>query len=284
MFECEDYNLTHAKAAQHAASTLMHLGRFEEAREWAERAAASYSGWGVNCHIEWLTIQGELEEAESLAAQMTQRYDSDTWYDWCAEVGAGDLEAAWRAKEKLLRRSYPEDHREIVYATTYHELVTGDGKAARKLLAAQFAKQFNAWDGMMLALLADRADDPETCDAALKRLAEHPSDSTDRTPLCDLAVVFQHAIESNKLDEEEIQACLQRVDKSLGDWSPAFGFFAGYFLATRGEQEKAVQQWSIPARVSSRTWARTLSWVWLREADVDPVHLEDRAFSGMFVR
>ncbi len=70
------------------------------------------------------------------------------------------------------------------------------------------------------------------------------------------------------------------------DWSAAYGSFAGFSLATHGEQEQAVAQRRIPATVWSRTWAWDLVWVWvwLREAGADPIHLDGCEFSGTLSR
>lgn len=283
-FDCEDFKLTHAAAAQHAASTLMHEGRFEKAREWAERSAASYSAWGVDCLIECLTGLGEFQEAESLAEQMTERYDSFAWYEWCAETGEGNLQDTWKAKQQRLLTWYPAGHRELVFAKVYQSLIEGKEDAARELLEQQRVQELTAWDELMLAMLADRAGDVKARDSALKRLADLPADDPARTPLCDLAVVFQHAVETGQLDLDECEKTLERLSKTHGDWSPAFGFFTGFYLSTHGEREQAVEQWKIPARASSRTWARILSWIWLRDAGIDPIHLKGRYFNGMFQR
>ena len=121
-------------------------------------------------------------------------------------------------------------------------------------------------------------------DTVFKQLAERPADDEARTPLCDLAAIFLNAVESGNLEDEELTRSLEKVYETHGDWRGAYGFFAGFFLATRGEMERAIEQWTVPARVSSRTWVRTLAWVWLRDADVDPIHLENRDFAAMLYR
>lgn len=283
-FECEDYGLSHAMAAQHAASTLMHAGHFEEARPWAERSAESYSSWGVDRLIECLTALGEMKEAESLAKQMSDRYQSNAWYQWCAETGEGDLKAAWSALQRQLKQQFPEGHPQLVFSHLWHALVENDLPRAHSRLRERFSKQFSSNGGVLLALLADRAGDTAHRDEVLARLAEHPKDDPAWSPLCDLAEVFQQAIRSGSLDLDEMAVRLDRAGKDKAELEPLFRLYSGFFLSSRNQQEEAIQQWKIAARSSSATWYRAVAWIWLRQAGVDPIHLEGRKFSGMFER
>lgn len=283
--ECRDYHLTHAVAAEHAAATLMHMGKFEEARPWAVRAAQSYSLSSVSCLIECLTALGELPEAEDLAKQMSERYQNYTWYNWCADVGAGDFDAAWKAKQERLNASYPPEH--IVHDLTQavHDLVLGNEQAARELLAQAMQRTFDPWNGMMLALLADRAGETELRDATLKRLAEDEQvTAANNAPFRELAVLFQHAVEAGALDLDEVSAALQAVAEEHGDWSVVFALYCAFYLDTHGEPDQALEQWKTVTRSTRMYVGQPLAWARLREAGIDPARLEGRRFPLMFVR
>lgn len=288
--ECEDYHLTHSSAARRGASTLMQQGRFEDAYAWAELAAQSYSAWGLWSFVECLTGVGEFETAEQITMQITQRYHSDAWLEWCVCTGQGDLESAWAEKQHRMEQWTTSESAEWRIHHAIYAIATNDPAAAKDDLQALAANPpedapdaQQVWAELMTALLADRLGDEDLRDEWLQRVAENPSESPDRMAAAALARVFQEALQTGQLKDESIEQIAQEFAGSATAWDTTPGLMVGCFLWTRGEQDKAVEYLKEAARDHGCGWNRVVSSHWLREADVDPIHIEGRRFPDPFL-
>jgi tetratricopeptide (TPR) repeat protein len=91
----EDFGLEHARVNEKIAYTLMRMNKLEKALPYAQHAAESYSGWGLNAYAACLTEMGRYDIAEQVQKANQERYpDSFAWYRWCQTTGKGDLNAA----------------------------------------------------------------------------------------------------------------------------------------------------------------------------------------------
>lgn len=289
--ETEDYGLRHARAATSVASTLMHQGKPEEALPWAERGAASGASDTITAHSECLTLLGEMEEAEQLALYVNERYGMnyghDDWYDWCVRTGEGDLEGAWRKKQERLEARVPEWHRDRRVAQSLHLLVTDQPEKARDKLAKEFKDRFSPWDGITLALLYDQLGEGDQRDKVLRTLATHQmtEEEKDSPYFIELAKPLQEAVKTDEVDQEVVDKLIERFkEEGLGDITAAYGVVIGDFLANRDRTDEAIEQWKPAAQLSYACWERLLACKRLRDAGVDPIHIEGRNFVRQYWR
>ncbi|MEM9186353.1 MAG: hypothetical protein AAGB00_07655 [Planctomycetota bacterium] len=277
VMDTADYGLSHASAAANIGATLMWRGDFSRAEEWTERAAASGAAWGMQLHVECLTALGKYDDAEQITAEISHRYRSDSWYDWCAENGRGRLADAWDLKQARLRQSYPAGSRKHEFAEFLHLLVTGEPQRARLLLEERLAKRFSSFDAMWLASLCDEQGLTEQRDATLKKLAEYDPGEEPKPGFSRLAPVMQNFLASGKLDEAILTAALEGIERPEA-WKSAFRYFVGVSHMTRGRRDKAIGAWRHAAAFSLSSWERVLAWRRLRDAGVEPATLEGRYF------
>ncbi|MEZ6031753.1 MAG: hypothetical protein R3C17_01495 [Planctomycetaceae bacterium] len=287
--ECEDYFLTHSQAAQEAASTLMHDGRYEEALPWAERAAESGSGSGLQSLVEALTGTADFERAESICIQTSQRYQSDDWYQWCVATGEGDLESAWEFEQERLKVRYaPGDSQSEMVKALYAEITNDTARALKILLRMAKNRPPSeppyVWTDSMAYLIADRAGDQKICNQILKSYRDQREPPLQVQAITAMLNLFDESDRSKAIDPMKIQALIDgHVAFSDGAYLPDLALFVGYFEWTHGHKDAAIEQWKGPARLSGGR-DRMLAWKWLREAGVDPIHIEDRTFPDMFLR
>ena len=287
--ECEDYFLTHSQAAQEAASTLMHDGRFEDALPWAEKAAESGSGLGLMSLVEALTGTADFERAESICIQTSQRYQSDEWYQWCVATGEGDLKSAWEFEQERLKVRYSsgDSQREMIDAL--HADISNDKGLALKILLRMSKNRPPSeppyvWTDSMAYLIADRKGDEKICNQILKSYREQREPPLQVLAITAMLNLFNESEGSKDIDPEKIQALIDgHIAFSDGVFLPDLALFVGYFEWTHGHKDAAIEQWKIPARLPGGP-DRMLAWKWLRNAGVDPIHIEDRTFPGMFLR
>ncbi len=288
-FECPDRHLSHADGAAYAGCTLMRDGRFEDAREWTARAADSYALWGVSCHVECLTVLGEHAEAEDLARQMSERYNNCMWYDWCFATGEGDLEAAWQAKQDMLRGVGAEDDHRWVHATGFHQMLMGDEEAAietfRKLSQPKYSEAPEAmiWCSLFAAVLADRRGDAEVRDGILADLIRLESNTVDALSVSEVAKWIYEDKGSGRISEEETKRLMAVGGERGFALQQDIAIVLAFYLQSHDNEEKAIELWEGAARIPEG-WARMLAWHWLREAGRDPIHLPDRIFARGFRR
>ena len=293
IFDYDDYGLQRSYAASAIAATLMYQGKYAEALPWAKRGSQSGASAPMALYCECLTIFGNYPGAEKLAKYNTERYGMnyghDDWYDWCARTGQGDLEAAWKLKQKRLAEHVRKDKRDHEFAPSFHLLVTGQKEEARDILAERFAKKFSPWDGITLALLYDELGQTEERDKILKAMVEyqeeHQEEETTPKPLyhARLAGIFQEAIASGEFDQSRVDALVEDYrERGYGDLTCRFGIMIGHFMKNRGRKTEAIEYWKPSARYSYDCWERTLAWKYLRDAGVDPIRLEGRYFSHQF--
>ena len=287
--ECEDYFLTHSQAAQEAASTLMHDGRFEDALPWAERAAGSGSTVGLLSLVEALTGTADFERAESICIQTSQRYQSDHWYQWCVATGEGDLESAWEFEQERLKVRYAPGDAQSEMVVALHAAITNDKARALKVLLRMAknrppSEPSYVWTDSMAYLIADREGYGKICNQILKSYRDQSDPPLQVQAITAMLNLFDESDGSNAIDPEKLKALIdEHVAFSDGAFLPDLALFVGYFEWTHGHKDAAIEQWKIPARLHGGP-DRMLAWKWLRDAGVDPIHIKDRMFYNMFLR
>ena len=109
--------LEQANAARRLAYWHMNRNEWREAKPFAEQAADSYSGWGLNCAADCYEGQKDYKRSEAFHRACSERYESSQleWYFWCCRTGHGNKSMAKRLAEpkvqKLLKSSAPNELR-----------------------------------------------------------------------------------------------------------------------------------------------------------------------------
>ena len=216
-------------------------------------------------------------------------YGSDDWYDWCIENDRGHLTEAWQLKQKRLKAIADEVSRNRAQevAETRHLLYTGKEKEARSQLAQRVKKEMNTWDATMLAVLYDKADMAKDRDRVLQRLIDVDWGEEPRDPLCCIAPLLLDFARTGNVDEELHKQILDELAERTGEnridvevYDVACGVFLAAMMEKRGDKENAIEKLSDAARLPRMGWDRSLSCCMLRNAEVDPIHIEGREFAG----
>lgn len=243
--------LEQASSAQQIARTLMSRGLFQEALPYAERAAQSGSGWGMQCLADCYEGLSDWEQAEAYHRYASERYEATraTWYLWCRRTNRGDVEAARRLVAPLLSDKpgeadplwrffratdeYLNDHPEQAYRL-YREAGLGSGGSAH-LHAALLAAELN--------MVKER-------DECLK-IAVAKTRFDDRDFSQELALAIQTALQDP--DWQPNEAVLDwLIQSGWGKGTPADdGFYIGKTLLLKGHQSKALRYLRLAATTKS---------------------------------
>ena len=286
---CEDYFLSHSDAAQRAASTLMRDGRYEDALPWAERAAESGSGGGLMSLLEALTGTGDYVKAEYVCMTASKRYQDGNWYQWCMATGKGNLKAAWKFEKERIKERYLPGAPEAELIFALHDSMTGNNTRALETLVRMSKnrpadQEPDTWTDTLTFVIAAREGKLEICDPILKSYKESPKPLDYFPAMADILTQLREASDKKAVDPGMIPALSEKYPRMKEtSWDIYLPQFVGYVEWTVGNKEQAVEHWKIPARHGSES-CRMLAWKWLRDAGVDPIHLEDRSFREPFLR
>ena len=87
------------------ANKLMSEGRFEEAKPYADAAAATWAAFGMVCASQCYEGLKDWAQAEQWSRLTSERYSRRNWaywYTWCKRTGHGDVKAARAVAEAHL--------------------------------------------------------------------------------------------------------------------------------------------------------------------------------------
>lgn|GEM_PF-3393617 len=200
-------------------------------------------------------------------------------------TGEGDLEAAWQLKQDQLTRHHAPGAFSWEFADATHALATDDNELALEVFVRMSDNPsqddvYYIWGDIMAFLLADRLGDEGACAQILQAYQERDVESEEVSPMTELLSLFNEASRDETLDPLRVQELANRFGQG---WQTAIPMFAGYFEWTNGHTDAAIENWLVPARDTS-CLNQMLAWKWLREAGVDPVHIEGRIFREMFLQ
>ncbi|MEX1097507.1 MAG: hypothetical protein WED34_15790 [Planctomycetales bacterium] len=251
--------LEHATARVMLARYFLTRNEPEKALPYAEAAAATYSGWSLECAAECHEEVGNWEKAEQYVRAAAERYDGSAldWLLWCRRTNRGNERAARDHARKLLesRGELPPDQLGNTYV---FYLLTDERENALKVLERTVAATNSDYTGMMLAVVADGLKRTDVRDAALRRVAE----MKDLQGGCfvSLAKLFRDHLAAGdkaRLDRDAVSAIVAsaRTNQVVPLW-----FLVGEFLANRGDDEAnhylqlaaCSPQWVRPHVVLSR--------------------------------
>ena len=276
--EQEDFGLGHSELCREVVYSLMSQGRAEEALPWAERAAQSYSGQGLEALANCKERLGDFETARKILEAEDQRYDTSKTYNFIARTGVGDLEEAYRTKKKnernhpsttpMRRLSNKVDH------STYTE--EPEKALAACLQLPQMSPDSALYFLGRAAAEADTLGKTEVRDQCWRKIAnasaEMAPESSRNESLKKFAQLCLDATEDSPPSFEQIQTL------GMGPKYTTYAnvhYLAGRFFEARGDDERAVQHYSEAAKSSFWGWSPVIdSWRRLRNLGEEPTELQ----------
>jgi tetratricopeptide (TPR) repeat protein len=278
-----DYGLSHSEACKELAKHFMQRREFEKALPYAEGAARSGSGWGLQTAAECHECLRNLKEAESLYRAIVERYGKGAhfhWYFFCKRRGCGDLDAARKAMLAMEEdNSQPAANPNIVYKLFFHILE----KKPEKIMSSledSYQQSGNPYTAILAALLHDEMKNPEKQTRVLQQiLAGGPENGKNRlkTPPPEamaLAGLMAKDLEGGGRGEIDLDAADKLVADVENGRKGCFYYMLGKYLSLHGKKDQAVACWKKSMECLDRPlidiFIDTLAAVALREQGIDP--------------
>ncbi len=275
-----DYHLDHGKICEEIAYYYMSDRKWHKALPYAERAAETYSAWGLICEANCRESLREWDKAEQFHKACALRYRDSAmdWYLFCKRTGKGDLESARNTMLEFIER---KDKRDNYYDALYY-LIEKQPEKSLPLFENDWDKFKYPFEGLMMALTAAQLKDSTKCNEILKTLCDDKdtfmaSNDTNkkRKELLKLAKMI-----SDDLAQEQSKLDLQAADKLVStapEWEyDNLYYFLGKYLDLRGKDKEAVELWK---KCVSNWWymgqeTRTLSAVELRNHGISEEEID----------
>ncbi len=170
----ESAGLKHAQVQVQMANKLMKQGRWEEAKPYAEAAAATWAAFGMICASECAEGLKDWNQAELWIRRVSERYPASGWPRWylfCKRTGHGDLRSARALVEAHLAEiEGPSDPEEATKIGFFYWSV-GSPKKALDSMEKAFQLEPSALRGIARVLLADELNDKPRRDRMLEEVS-----------------------------------------------------------------------------------------------------------------
>lgn len=248
--EGEDYGLDHARIRVDIAEELMRVGRYDEARPYADAAARTWAGWAMSCAQKCAEAQKDWEAAEAYARASSQRYPGSMWTIWflfCERNGQGDVASAraWTSAVSAGFLQSPGLSADTLLLITYVQLLCGHKDKAGEAIRRIPADLDNPVYVASLAATADLAGLPEVRDAALGRFCKEFGAKAPKSAR--VLQTIRDAIAAKtpgKLDLPAIDEILDSIPKARKG-NTAFSVAA--HLTAAGRLDEARRYWAMVA-------------------------------------
>ena len=232
---------------------LDRLGRTGDVEQLLRRkaeASTEFEPWMAL--IQYLAAHESRDEAEAAVAQMEQRVDVEppALLEAVVRQALGDPEAAARAYEQALA-ARPEDERVLLAASRFDAANGRSDRALERLRAGLKAlPESRPLAKMMALLLADRATDLDSWQAAWDALGPEPAADDDEAPQDRLAraiVLARHP------DAERREEAVRRLEALVGDRPAGDALTAAAretlarLLAQQGRADRAAEVAAVTA-------------------------------------
>jgi tetratricopeptide (TPR) repeat protein len=278
----EDTGLNHARANVALANKYMAKGQYDKAEPYGMAAAGSYAAFGLLCAAQCEEGLGKYDEANKIYRAATERYDTCAfqWYFACRNSGHMDTASAERAVRALLAsagKNVPEDWS---FSLGRYYLLTGRPREALAALTRPISAKSrltHLLDGgahpntvLFIALLAEETGDTALRNRALKRVGELPGG---HVHLKTLAASIRTWVEAGGVPDEA--AIKGTVIQPSASQQADCEFFAGWFLANRGQADRAAELWRRGlGKPAGTRWLQTHARAFLagREKAAKPTH------------
>lgn len=274
-----NYGLEHARVNHDIALYLMDRREWDEARPYADKAAESGAGWGLQVAAGCAEARGDWELAERYYRAMSTRYAGEpAWHFFCARTGKGDAKAA-SDMVKQFAEQLPDGETNadrIITAASYYLL---DGQLEKSLQLYQRATRNDAQAYVLwrVALIADELGNVKERDDMLKRIASATPSGSNPAALVSLAQFARDDLAGGGkgvIDPKWIETAL--ADSDVSD-KVNFYCYLGKYLERRGNEEDAVRFWIQCMAQPRISWmGRTLAGAELLERKVTFAEYRDR--------
>jgi len=207
-----DPGLEHARVRVEIADHYMGMGRWEEARPYAEEAAATWADWAMACAGRCAEGMRDWTQAELWARRRSERYPDTLWAAWylfCERTGHGDAGAARAFADQFL-----EEAGGTAAAGTagYFYWAGGEPKKAFDVFRKAYEATHSAPDCLGALMVADELGDAAARREFLDTLASKHRDQAPKT--VQIWETFRDALDRGGLrpaDLESVERLLQTI-------------------------------------------------------------------------
>ncbi|MGI9177198.1 MAG: tetratricopeptide repeat protein, partial [Pirellulales bacterium] len=263
--EKPDYGLQHATIRCAIARKLLHAGKAEQALPYAEQAARTYAGDGIDLLAQCHEALRKWERAEAVLKAGFERYPGTVgWYAFCRRTGKGDA----RASEAQLREVLESGQLDRMRAADAgYELARLAGDAVAMRRALEVAPAMAAHPSNQLLFLLNEQP-PPTGDALQKKLGavitaategDSPGVGGPRPELVALAkALAATGLEATgRIDAAPLQALAAKLDSRK---RCTLGYLLGLILEREGRDDEAVAAWTECMKLADMNYSmRTLA-------------------------
>jgi hypothetical protein len=265
----ESAGLEHAQVQVQMANKLMGEGKFEEARPYADAAAATWAAWGMICASQCYEGLKDWAQAEQWSRQTSERYQTRNWgywYTWCKRTGHGDLKAAQALAEAHVAEVAGSADGEDLTRIAFFYWSIGSPKRALEFMEKGYAAAPAPLNGIAIVLLADELGDKARRERMLEQVAAQFQGKVPR--MVTICTMIRDTLKSGGRPSLDLAA----VDKMLDRMPPknrlSGDFLVGRYLLTHRQQAAARKYLKRCAELGeSHIWLRLLATDALRAMD-----------------
>jgi len=260
-----DFGLQHASIRCAIARKLLHAGKAEQAIPYAEQAARTFSGDGIDLLSQCNESLRKWDRAEAILKAGFERYPGTVgWYAFCRRTGKGDARAAETQLREVLESGQLDRMRA---ADAGYELarLAGDATAMRRAL--EIAPAVAAHPSNQLLFLLN--DQPPPTGAALKKqldgviaaatTGDGPGVGGPRPELVALATALADVgLEpAGRIDAAPLRALAAKLDSRK---RCSLQYLLGLVLEREGRDDEAVAEWTECLKLADINYSmRTLA-------------------------
>ncbi len=278
-----DYALWHGKINQDIAEHYMRKVQWSKALPYAEKAAETYSGWGLLCAAHCYERLKRWDEAEELYKACTLRYQGSefNWYFFCKRTGKGALNEAKKPIANYLGRQQLKSSTgdlENSFSLSFFYVLEKQPEKALAVVRNKSLSGTNRWDAFWAASLADRLGDVETRDAAWKIILADEKSEKLSMPKEMIALANMMAEDANnktsKIDLKEASEICAKLDATS---QALFNYYLAKHLDMRKKKKDAIVFWkkSVGFPLTIEKFTHVLSLTELREHGVSEKEIDE---------
>ena len=265
----ESAGLQHAQVQVEMANKLMSEGRFQEAKPYADAAAATWAAFGMVCASQCYEGLKDWEQAEQWSRLNSERYSRRNWaywYIWCKRTGHGDVKAARAVADAHLDEVAGSPEPEDLPRIGFFYWSIGSPKKALEFMEKAYEATPAPLSGIAIVLIADELGDKARRDRMLDQVTAQFQGKVPR--MVTICTMIRDTLASGgnpPLDLAEVDKILDRMpakNRVNGD------FLVGRYLLNRRQPAAARKYLKRCADLGElHIWLRLLATEALRSLD-----------------
>jgi hypothetical protein len=272
----EDTGLGRAQIARTIAYRLLSVNRLEEAVDYAERSAESWSAWGLQTAATANERLDRWNRANMWMRQRAERYPNyaPDWYLWCRRTGQGDVAAARQAAQAYFKELGEQLAIQTLLQRGMFQMLEMNLTAARDDFESAYGLDLTQpYPGLMAAILSHKVADAERRNRMLAQMRVEwaPALSMDGRLMLENVVLLREYLAGRqpKFDRESFDARLKRVAAArqldvLYCTSQVLGILKQPAMA-----EELLQRCAAPLEMATEDSSRVLAMAELHHAGFD---------------